>query len=149
MLELGRPLPALSVIEKDGRRTDIDVIRAGRPAAVFFMRAHNCMVCLHHVRALREMHDVLGDHKVVPVVVVPGSPGDAARVRRRADGLEVVSSDGDAAHRAVDLERRLLVQHSGTFLVDAGGILRYARTGALPTASFHRGELEAALARLP
>ncbi|NUT22487.1 MAG: redoxin domain-containing protein [Hamadaea sp.] len=147
--EIGLPFPALSIVDQDGLRTDLDQIRAGRPAVVFFMRAHNCMICLRHVRALAESADALDEHKTVPIVVVPGSAADAGRVRRRAGGLPVVSSVGDAAHRAAGLEKRLLMQHSGTFLVDADGLLRYARTGALPTASFDRGELLAALAQLP
>jgi len=148
-LDLGLPLPALPVADEDGRGADLDRIRAGRPAVLFFMRAHNCMVCLRHVRALSELQDEFGERKLVTVVVVPGSDGEASRVRRRADRLRVVSSGGDAAHKAAGLERHLLMQHSGTFLVDADGILRYARTGALPTASFHRAELLAAVSRLP
>lgn len=146
---LGLPFPALPVVDPDGLRTDLEQVRTGRPAVLFFMRAHNCLVCLHHVRALAELRDVLAERDVAPVVIVPGEVADAVRVQRKAGGLRVVSSHGDAAHRAVGLERRLLMQHSGTFLVDSGGLLRYARTGALPTASFDRGELVAAVAKLP
>ncbi|MCP2329666.1 peroxiredoxin [Hamadaea flava] len=148
-LALGQPIPALSLLELDGGRTDLEQVRGGRSAVLFFMRAHNCLVCLHHVRALAELSGMLGDRGVVPVIVVPGTTADATRVHRRAGGLRVVSSGGDAAHRAVDLEKHLLMQHSGTFLIDSEGILRYARSGALPTASFHRGELVAAVSQLP
>lgn len=90
------------------------------------------------------MADQLAARDTVALVVVPGSANDAAAVRRLAAGrLTVVSSSG--AHAAVGLGRTMLLQHSGTFLVDASGSVRYAKTATLPTGSFSRAELAAAL----
>jgi hypothetical protein len=73
---------------------------------------------------------------VQPVVVVPGSPAHAARVRRiLGDRVAVVSSDGAQAHLAAGLHRTLLLQHSGIMLVDSAGVVRYRLASALPTAA--------------
>jgi hypothetical protein len=74
---------------------------------------------------------------------------DAARVRRAADsGLTVVSSSGADAHHAIGLTRTLLVQHSGTLLVDAEDTVRYRLGATLPTGSFDRAALLAAIDQL-
>jgi hypothetical protein len=88
-------------------------------------------------------------HGVQPVVVVPGSPTHAARVRRiLGDRVTVVSSAGAQAHLAAGLHRTLLLQHSGIMLVDSAGVVRYRLATALPTGSFDGPTLQAAIDRL-
>ena len=83
-----------------------------------------------------------------PVVVVPGSPTHAARVRRiLGDRVTVVSSDGAQAHLAAGLHRTLLLQHSGIMLVDSAGVVRYRLATALPTDTFDGPALQAAIDR--
>jgi hypothetical protein len=87
-------------------------------------------------------------HGVQPVVVVPGPPTHAARVRRiLGDRVTVVSSDGAQAHLAAGLHRTLLLQHSGIMLIDAAGVVRYRLATALPTGSFDGPTLQAAIDR--
>src|SRR6516165_446446 len=84
-----------------------------------------------------------------PVVVVPGPPTHAARVRRiLGDRVTVVSSDGAQAHLATGLHRTLLLQHSGIMLIDSAGVVRYRLATALPTGSFDGPTLQAAIDRL-
>jgi peroxiredoxin len=149
VVEIGQHLPALAVLDSDGRRVGIEELRAGQPAVLFFMRARHCMICMRHARSLAGMGGELTAHKVQPIVVVPGTPDDAAAVRRKLDdAVRVVGSDDVTAHRAVDLGRSMLMQHSGTFLVDAGGTVRYAKTATMPTGGFDRAELLGELTRL-
>jgi hypothetical protein len=83
---------------------------------------------------------------VQPVVVVPGSPAHAVRVRRIVgDRVTVVSSPRADAHLAAGLHRTLVLQHSGIVLVDAAGAVRYRRAAALPTGSFDGPALQAAI----
>ena len=83
-----------------------------------------------------------------PVVVVPGPPTHAARVRRiLGDRVTVVSSDGAQAHLAAGLHRTLLPQHSGIMLIDPAGVVRYRLATALPTGSFDGPALHAAIDR--
>jgi peroxiredoxin len=149
VVQIGQPLPALAVLDENGQRVGIEELRAGQPAVLFFMRAHNCMMCMRHTRALAGMHGELTAHKVRPIVVVPGTAANAAAVRRKVDDVvRVVGSDDVTAHRAVELGRSLLMQHSGTFLVGGDGTVRYAKTAAMPTGSFDRAELLGELTRL-
>ena len=84
-----------------------------------------------------------------PVVVVPGPPAHAARVRRiPGDRVTVASSAGAQAHLAAGPHRTLLPQHSGIMLVDSAGVVRYRPATALPTGSFDGPTLQAATDRL-
>jgi hypothetical protein len=86
---------------------------------------------------------------VQPVVVVPGPPAHAARVRRiLGDRITVVSSAGAQAHLAAGLHRTLLLQHSGILLAGSAGVARYRPATALPAGSFGGPTLQAAIDRL-
>ncbi|WP_433212647.1 hypothetical protein ACQP00_00410 [Dactylosporangium sp. CS-047395] len=126
---------------------DIDGLRGdGKGLVLYFIRAANCPVCLRHVKSLDNLG--LTARGVAGAVVVPGGPAEAAKVRRIAGGLAVVSSDGVAAHRAAGLNRTLVMQHSGTLLFDATGRETYRLTTTMPMGSFDAGALEAAIDRL-
>ncbi len=101
----------------------------------------------HHARTLARLD--LPTHDVQPVVVVPGPPAHAARVRRiLGDRVTVVSSGGAQAHLAAGPHRTLLLHHSGIMLIDAAGVVRYRLATALPTGSFDGPTLQAATDRL-
>ena len=115
--------------------------------AAYFTRTGTCPVCIHHARTLARLD--LPTHDVQPVVVVPGPPTHATRVRRiLGDRVTVVSSAGAQAHLAAGLHRTLLLQHSGIMLVDSAGVVRYRLATALPTGSFDGPTLQAAIDRL-
>ena len=83
-----------------------------------------------------------------PVVVVPGPPTHAARVRRiLGDRVTVVSSAGAQAHPAAGPHRALLLQHSGITLIDSAGVVRYRLATAPPTGSFDGPARQAAIDR--
>ncbi|MEV4516271.1 redoxin domain-containing protein [Dactylosporangium sp. NPDC049525] len=127
-----------------GAEVTVADLRGGaRGIVLFFMRAASCIICVRHVRALAALR--LTDRDVTPVVVVPGGAAQAARIRRVAGAVRVVSSTGAEAHHAVGLARTVLLQHSGTLLVDAAGEVRYRLGAALPTGSFDAAALTAAV----
>ena len=83
-----------------------------------------------------------------PVVVVPGPPTHAARVRRiPGDRVTVVSSAGAQAHLSAGLHRTLLLHHSDIMLVDSAGVVRYRLASALPSGSFDGPARQAAIDR--
>ncbi len=128
------------VADTDRRVTLADLRGKDKAVALFFMRAASCAICMRHVKELAGMD--LARQGVRSVVVVPGEAKNAARVRRTAGaGVTVVSSADAEAHRAVGLNRTLMMQHSGTLLVGSEGTVRYRLTGAMPTGSFDRKEL--------
>jgi peroxiredoxin len=144
---VGAALPDAAVVTAQGGRDRLRDTLGSRPTAVFFMRASSCAVCVKHARTLAGMGGELADRGAHAVVVVPGGQSEAAAVARKVGaGATVVASDPDAAHKAAGLDRTLFLQHSGTFLVDAGGVVRYAKTATMPTGSFSAGELRTALA---
>ena len=135
----------LSVLDAAGSRVTLADLRGqARAVAVYFMCTGTCPVCIQHARALARLD--LPTHE--PVVVVPGSPTHAARVRRiLGDRVTVVSSAGVRAHLAAGLHRTLLLQHGGIMLVDSAGAVRYRLATALPTGSFDGPALQAAIDR--
>ena len=89
----------------------------------------------------------LPTYDVQPVVVVPGPPAHAARVRRILDRVIVVSSAGAQAHLAAGLHQTLLLRHSGIMAADSAGVARYRPATALPTGSLDGPTLQAAIDR--
>src|SRR5690349_1897117 len=69
---------------------------------------------------------------VPALLVVPGTAQEAARLAARvpeasaADGVSAWASG--TGHAEAGLGTFLTLQHSGTFLVDADGMIRYRRT---------------------
>jgi peroxiredoxin len=142
---VGMAITDIPLIDAHGASSRLVQETLGRPAVVFFMRAADCPVCLGHVRVLGRMLAAgdLGDARVV--VVAPGDASDAATARRRiADASLEVRASG-THHADLGLGRFLTLQHSGTFVLDAEGLVRSAVTSALPTASFSKSKVLAAL----
>ncbi|MET7420165.1 redoxin domain-containing protein [Dactylosporangium sp. NPDC005555] len=130
-----------------GAQVTVADLRGGtRGVALYFIRAASCAICVRHVKDLAGLR--LDDRDVTPVVVVPGGEAQAARVRRVAGPVRVVSSAGAEAHHTVGLPRAMLVQQSGTLLVDAKGDVRYRLAATLPTGGFDAAALTAAVAAL-
>ena len=138
----------LSVLDAAGSR--VTLARPARPGTGGgrVLGAHRHLPGLHPPRPRPGPAD-LPTHGTQPVVVVPGPPTHAARVRRiLGDRVTVVSSAGAQAHLAAGLHRTLLLQHSGIMLADSAGVVRYRPATALPTGSFDGPTLQAAIDRL-
>ncbi len=142
--------PDLSLVDDSGRPVDTAALLGSRRTVVFFLRAATCPVCLGHSRRLLTAR-AEGRLTAPVVLVTPGGAAEAAAVARRVGmrdgagpGVTVVASGN--AHDAAGLPRQLLLQHSGTFVVDADRRVSYARTAAMPPRSFSEPELLRALA---
>jgi peroxiredoxin len=149
IVDTDQKLPAeLGFTNAGGRPVSVaDLRRGSRAVVLFFMRAASCGICVRHARNLGALG--LAGRGVAAVVVVPGAVAEATRVRRAVgDGVEVVSSSDAQAHHAIGLARTLLIQHSGTVLVDADGYVRYRLGATLPLGSFDGPALLAAVDRL-
>ena len=146
-------LPELTVTDHGGRRLSTSELLEGAPTVLYFMRAAGCPVCVGHARTLVAAH-VAGLVPEPIVLVVPGGADDAAAVHAKVvarvgalpDTVRIVAS-GDA-HETTGLSRTLMLQHSGTVVVDADHRVRYSRTSAMPTASYSERDLTAALTAL-
>jgi peroxiredoxin len=149
-----RVLPALSLSDAAGTSIGIDqVLRADR-TVMFFLRAATCPVCVGHARRLVSARADGRIHTDV-LLVSPGTAAEAAAVERKLrsrtagdrlpQGVRVLAS-GDA-HALIGLPKTLLLQHSGTFVVDDARRILYARTAAMPPGAYDEAELLRALAR--
>lgn len=148
-LAVGETMPDIALRRPDGTGAGLRDVVAGRASVVYFMRTSTCPVCHSHVAALVRAAEAgrlpgAGVH-----VLVPGDPSDAAEVRRRVPSPAVVVWATGTGHAEVGLGRFLALQHSGVFLLDAAGGVRYRRSATLPTQSFDLGELLAAFAAEP
>ncbi len=139
---VGAAMPDLTLQHPDGTATTLTAESDGAATLVYFMRTSTCPVCHAHLRALERLVRVgsLADHRVV--VVVPGDPADAAHVARRTGPELRVLASADA-HAQAGLGVSMTLQHSGTFLLDDRGVVRYRRTAAVPLRSFDERELVA------
>ncbi len=147
-------LPDLDLTDGAGRHVALSGLLASGPAVLYFLRASSCPAGLAHARRLVAARR---EGRVRPqvVLVTPGGAAQAAEVERRvagrsADGLPegVRTVASGEAHALAGLGRTVMLQHSGTVLVDAQRRIRYAHTATLPTGSYREPELLAALADL-
>jgi peroxiredoxin len=146
---LGSPLPSLTLVAADGERRQLDDVVAGRAAVVHFMRSATCPVCLAHAAQVQRMHDAGELGTAAFLLLAPGGAAEAATAAERAarrSPLAEVWATGD--HADAGLRKVALLQHSGTFVLDGRGVVRSARTSALPVSSFSADDVRAALPAL-
>lgn len=141
----GSTMPDIALTGADGLADRLTDVVAGSRSVVFFMRASSCAVCIAHAVNLAKMvkEGVLDGVKVV--VITPGGVKDAAVVAARvpSDAVKIYASGTE--HAAAGLGTFLMIQHSGTFVLAADGTVLSVRTATIPTGSFSRDEVIAAL----
>jgi peroxiredoxin len=139
MLEIGTVVPALDLVDASGAAVKLPDPGNGSPAVLYFMRATTCPICGRHVRDLARHADEYTALGARILVVVPeGLPTARAWAARARLPFPVVTGADGSPHEAVGLVRAVFgaVQRSGTVLVDAAGVVRYARTATMPTAGY-------------
>lgn len=144
MLEPGSPAPRLVLEDTEGNPVRL----TGHAALVYFARSTTCPVCARHVRDLaghRERFEAAG---VRVYIAVPEDRATAAAWRaKRGIPFPVLTSPEGTPHEVVGLSRKVFgsLQQSGSVLVDARGVVRHAHGATLPTASYDRDGIFAAL----
>ena len=141
----GETMPILPLIDPDGRQSTLGDAQEGRSAVVLFMRAANCPICVAHGRTMLRMQAAGEFGDAVPIFVTPGDASDAAEARRRLGADDAAVYASGSHHADVGLGRFLAIQHSGTFVVDAHGLVLDAVTSTLPTGAFSAERALAAL----
>jgi peroxiredoxin len=144
---VGITIPDIVLTSPDRKRSRLSAVQDGARAVVFFMRAADCPLCLAHVRRINRMIDDGELRGAKFIVVAPGDAEDAKKAERRIASSNASVWASGTQHADVGLGKFLLLQHSGTFLVDHSGIVEYSKTAAMPTGSFSHAELVAALSR--
>ena len=141
----GSLMTNINLIGADGARSTLEKERGNDKAVVFFMRASTCPICLAHARTILKMQDAGELAGARFILIAPGDAGEAKTVQQRlgSSKASVWASGND--HAAAGLGKFLMMQHSGTFVLDDDGRVLFAKTAAMPVASFSRSGVATAL----
>ena len=140
---VGTTMPDIHLIAADGRESPLASHLSKDGAVVFFMRAASCPICLAHAATALRMTEAGELGGAALVVITPGDASDAAAVAKR---LRTSAWASGTAHANAGLGSTLLIQHSGTFVLDAAGTVLLAQTSVLPTGNFSADAVRKALA---
>jgi len=144
--QVGSQAPELALDGSSGRVRLADY-RGRQHVALYFMREFSCPMCRRHVAHLRDMYEMLQGKDTAVLVIGGGEREDAARLAAKLAVPFPLLADPDRAtyHRYGLGKAMVMMQRSGTFLVDKSGVLRYALRASLPLASLDEAALLAAI----
>jgi peroxiredoxin len=148
VLEAGSPAPRLVLEDTDGQTVQLPGHHA---VLLYFMRSTTCPVCRRHVRSLAEDAAALEAAGVRVLIAVPEDRTTAAAWRAKHEiPFPVLTAPRGTPHEPAGLNRAVFgaLQRSGSILVDAEGVVRHAHSAILPTGSYDRAGIAAAVAAL-
>lgn len=150
MLEVGAT-PALTLEDTEGHSITLADYKGKTNVLIYFMRALSCAQCNAHVQSFAKNQSVFDDAGVEIIVAVPEDLADAAVWKAKKNiPYTVVAGAAGTPHESVGLLKKVFgtLQQSGTVLFDSDGVVRYTQVSTVPTTSYNRGEMDAALAGL-
>ncbi|MDQ1547389.1 MAG: hypothetical protein QOH69_2293 [Actinomycetota bacterium] len=150
MLEIGST-PDLKLEDTDGRSLAIADFKGKENVLVYFMRALSCAQCNAHVQSFVKNQAVFDAANVKIIVAVPEDLKDAAAWKARKNiPYTVVAGAAGTPHESVGLLRKVFgtLQQSGSVLFDSNGTVTYVQVSTIPTTSYNKAEIGAALAAL-
>ncbi|MBE8521096.1 peroxiredoxin family protein [Amycolatopsis sp. H6(2020)] len=151
MLEAGSPAPHLVLEDTEGRPVSLADHNGHHAVLLYFVRSTTCPVCRRHVRTLAEDAAALEAAGVRVLIAVPEDRETARAWRAKHEiPFPVLTGRRNTPHELVGLNRAVFgaLQRSGSVLVDAQGVVRHAHSAALPTGSYDRAGIAAAVAAL-
>jgi peroxiredoxin len=151
VLEIGST-PELHLQATDGHSLAISDYKGKENVLVYFMRALSCAQCNAHVQSFIKNQAEFDAAKVEIIVAVPEDLKDAAVWKAKKNiPYTVVAGAAGTPHESVGLLRKVFgtVQQSGSVLFDSNGVVTYAQVSTIPTTSYNKAEIGAALAALP
>jgi peroxiredoxin len=151
MLEIGST-PDLKLEDTEGDALSIADFTGKSNVLIYFMRALSCAQCNAHVQSFIKNQSEFDAAKVDIVVAVPEDLKDAAAWKARKNiPYTVVAGASGTPHESVGLLKKVFgtLQQSGTVLFDSTGKVAYTQVSTVPTTSYNRAEIGAALAALP
>lgn len=151
MLEIGST-PELHLEDTDGHSRSISDYKGKENVLVYFMRALSCAQCNAHVQSFIKNQAEFDAAKVEIIVAVPEDLKDAAVWKAKKNiPYTVVAGAAGTPHESVGLLRKVFgtLQQSGSVLFDSNGVVTYTHVSTIPTTSYNKAEIGAALAALP
>ncbi|WP_372663399.1 peroxiredoxin family protein [Amycolatopsis kentuckyensis] len=144
MFETGSTAPTMVLEDTAGQ----DVRIPDRQGAVllYFMRSTSCPICNRHVQ------DLVGSAIGVRVLIAVPEDRETAAAWKAKRGIPfpVLTGRRDSPHEMIGLSRKVFgsMQQSGSVLIDAQGVIRHAHGATLPTNSYDKKGIIAAIAAL-
>jgi peroxiredoxin len=151
MIEIGST-PDLKLEDTDGNTVSIADFTGKENVLIYFMRALSCAQCNAHVQSFAKNQSEFDAANVEIIVAVPEDLKDAADWKARKNiPYTVVAGASGTPHESVGLLRKVFgtLQQSGSVLFDSTGKVTYTHVSTVPTTSYNKAEIGAALAALP
>jgi peroxiredoxin len=151
MIEIGST-PDLKLEDTDGKTLSIADFKGKENVLIYFMRALSCAQCNAHVQSFVKNQSEFDAAKVEIIVAVPEDLKDAAAWKAKKNiPYTVVAGASGTPHESVGLLRKVFgtLQQSGSVLFDSTGKVTYTQVSTVPTTSYNKTEIGAALAALP
>jgi peroxiredoxin len=151
MLETGSPAPLMVLEDTTGQTIRISDYQGEHPVLLYFMRSTSCPVCNRHVHDLANSGDEFAAASVRVLLAVPDDREKAAawKANRRIP-FPVLTARRGTPHELIGLSKKIFgsMQQSGTILIDTQGIIRHAHGATMPTSSYDKKGIHAAVASL-
>jgi peroxiredoxin len=151
MIEIGST-PDLKLEDTEGKTLSIADFKGKENVLIYFMRALSCAQCNAHVQSFVKNQSEFDAAKVEIIVAVPEDLKDAAAWKAKKNiPYTVVAGASGTPHESVGLLRKVFgtLQQSGSVLFDSTGKVTYTQVSTVPTTSYNKAEIGAALAALP
>ena len=151
MIEIGST-PDLKLEDTEGNTVSIADFTGKENVLIYFMRALSCAQCNAHVQSFVTNQSEFDAAKVEIIVAVPEDLKDAAAWKARKNiPYTVVAGASGTPHESVGLLRKVFgtLQQFGSVLFDSTGKVTYTQVSTVPTTSYNKAEIGAALAALP
>ncbi|MGV9771397.1 peroxiredoxin family protein [Streptosporangium sp. NPDC003464] len=151
MLETGSPAPDVVLEDTDGQAVRLSDYQGNHAVLVYFMRSTSCPVCYRHVQDLIRRRDELAADNVRVLVAVPEDRQAAAEWKaKRQIPFPVLTGRHGTPHEMIGLSRKVFgsMQQSGSILVDSQGVIRHAHGSTMPTSSYDKKGITAAVQAL-
>ena len=149
MIEIGSTSDFL-LTDTDGNAVSVADYKGRENVLIYFMRALSCAQCNAHVQSFIKNQSEFD--KVNIIIAVPEDLEDAASWKARKNiPYTVVAGASGTPHESVGLLKKVFgtLQQSGTVIFNSDGVVTYTQVSTIPTTSYNRAEIGAALAALP
>ncbi|MFC9996677.1 peroxiredoxin family protein [Nocardia sp. NPDC127526] len=152
MLTSGSRAPKMELEDTSGRPWRLSDHRGTDSVLLYFMRSTSCPMCNRHVRDLAAHRNEFEDKNIRVFVAIPEDRATGSAWKSRHDiPFPVLVGTSGTPHDSIGLTRKVFgsMQQSGTVLVDPNGVIRHAHGATLPTSSYDRKGILAAIGALP
>ncbi len=142
LLEVGSQAPAFTLQAASGRLSLSELV-SEHNLLIYFVREFGCHTCMEHALTLAKLQAELSLTGTRTIMIGGGNYDAAQKVAKRYKLPFPVFGDPDRSiYHKYNLDKSMLiVQKSGTVLVDKAGTIRYIHRSTNPGASLNKVEI--------